>query len=60
MVSFISWGEYGRAATAVTILPTSARAGPTVTFTRLYLILITDTQTGEPLFLARVASPAMP
>jgi serpin B len=53
-------GTVASAATAVTILPASGWAGPTVTFTRPYLILITDTQTGEPLFLARVASPAMP
>jgi serine protease inhibitor len=29
-------------------------------FDRPYLLLVTDTATGEPLFLARVANPAAP
>jgi len=29
-----------------------------VVFDRPYLLLVTDTATGEPLFLARVAHPA--
>ena len=31
-----------------------------VAFNRPYLMLITDTATGKPLFLARVADPAAP
>jgi serpin B len=29
-----------------------------IVFDRPYLLLVTDTRTGEPLFLARVADPA--
>jgi serine protease inhibitor len=31
-----------------------------VRFDRPYLLLVTDTQTSEPLFLARVANPDAP
>jgi hypothetical protein len=46
-------GTVASAATAVGILPT-AEAPPrrTVVFDRPYLLLVTDTATGEPLFLA--------
>jgi serpin B len=52
-------GTVASAATAVGIAPTMAQ-GPTslVVFDRPYLLLVTDTRTGEPLFLARVANPA--
>ena len=50
-------GTVGSAATGVTIVPTAGFGGPTVRFNRPYLMLITDTQSGEPLFLARVANP---
>jgi serine protease inhibitor len=50
-------GTVGSAATGVTIVPTAGFGGPTVRFDRPYLMLIMDTQTGEPLFLARVADP---
>jgi serine protease inhibitor len=54
-------GTVASAATAVGLLP-SAIAVPrqTVVFNRPYLLLVTDTATGEPLFLARVADPASP
>jgi serpin B len=53
-------GTVASAATAVGMAPSSAEAPPAhqVTFNRPYLMLVTDTQTGEPLFLARVADPA--
>ena len=53
-------GTVGSAATAVTIKPDVgvARTPAAVTFNRPYLLLVTDTRTGEPLFLARVADPA--
>lgn len=53
-------GTVGSAATAVTIQPAVGVARPpsSVTFNRPYLLLVTDTSTGEPLFLARVADPA--
>jgi serine protease inhibitor len=51
-------GTVASAATAVGILPSTARLQPRiVTFDRPYVLLITDTATGEPLFLARVADP---
>jgi serine protease inhibitor len=52
-------GTVASAATAVGVLP-SAIAVPreTIVFDRPYLLLVTDTATGEPLFLARVANPA--
>jgi serpin B len=52
-------GTTASAATAVGIVPTAARAGPPqVTFDRPYLLMVTDSATGEPLFLARVTNPA--
>ncbi len=53
-------GTVGSAATGVTIVPTAGFGGPTVRFDRPYLMLIMDTRTGEPLFLARVANPDLP
>ena len=53
-------GTTASAATAVTVVPTAGRSGPVVRFDRPYLMLITDTRTGEPLFLARVANPDLP
>jgi serine protease inhibitor len=51
-------GTVASAATAVGIEPTAARPqGASVTFDRPYLMLVTDSTTGEPLFLARVANP---
>ena len=51
-------GTTASAATAVGILPTSARpVSAPVYFDRPYLMLVTDSATGEPLFLARVADP---
>jgi serpin B len=54
-------GTVGSAATAVGLMPTALQVGPevpTIVFDRPYLMLVTDTSTGEPLFLARVADPA--
>ncbi|HYB18779.1 MAG TPA: serpin family protein [Streptosporangiaceae bacterium] len=52
-------GTVAGAATAVGIVPTAARLQrPPVAFDRPYLMLVTDSATGEPLFLARVADPA--
>ena len=52
-------GTVASAATAVGMEPTAARVlPPQVRFDRPYLMLVTDTTTGEPLFLARVADPA--
>jgi serpin B len=53
-------GTVASAATAVGVLPSAAQATPAsqVTFDRPYLLLVTATSTGEPLFLARVADPA--
>jgi serpin B len=54
-------GTVASAATAVGMTPTAARVPvPQIVFDRPYLLLVTDTVTGEPLFLARVASPAAP
>jgi serpin B len=50
-------GTVASAATGVTVMPTAMWGGPDVSFDRPYLLLITDTRTGEPLFLARVANP---
>jgi serpin B len=51
-------GTVASAATAVGILPTAIQAPlRSIVFDRPYLLLVTDTRTGEPLFLARVASP---
>ncbi len=51
-------GTVASAATAVGLMPTDARADPPLVFDRPYLLLVTDTETGEPLFLARVADPS--
>jgi serpin B len=52
-------GTVASAATAVGIEPTAGRVRPPpVTFDRPYLMLVTDSATGEPLFMARVADPA--
>ena len=53
-------GTVASAATAVGLMPTDAQADPPLVFDRPYLLLVTDTQTGEPLFLARVADPSAP
>jgi serine protease inhibitor len=54
-------GTVASAATAVTLVPMAARVTtPQVSFDRPYLLLVTDTQTSEPLFLARVANPDSP
>ena len=51
-------GTTASSATAVGIEPTAAEpVFPQVHFDRPYLILVTDSGTGEPLFLARVADP---
>jgi serpin B len=55
-----SAGTVASAATGVTVLPTAMWGGQDVSFDRPYLLLITDTRTGEPLFLARVANPDLP
>jgi serpin B len=52
-------GTVASAATAVGMVPTAARVpSPQVVFDRPYLMLVTATTTGEPLFLARVANPS--
>jgi serine protease inhibitor len=53
-------GTVASAATAVGLLPTAVSAVPLdrIVFDRPYLLLVTATGTGEPLFLARVADPA--
>jgi serpin B len=52
-------GTVAGAATAVGMAPTAARVPvPVVVFDRPYLMLVTDTGTGEPLFIARVADAA--
>jgi serine protease inhibitor len=51
-------GTVGAAAAAVGIEPASAFAGRELDFNRPYLLLVTDMQTGEPVFLAKVANPA--
>jgi serine protease inhibitor len=52
-------GTVASAATAVGMEPTAARVlPPKVLFDRPYLMLVTDSTTGEPLFMARVANPA--
>jgi serine protease inhibitor len=54
-------GTVASAATAVGLVPTAAEpARDVVSFDRPYVLLVTDTVTGEPLFLARVADPAAP
>jgi serine protease inhibitor len=52
-------GTVGSAATAVGLAPTAVSVPlQRLTFDRPYLLLVTATGTGEPLFLARVANPA--
>jgi serpin B len=54
-------GTVASAATAVGLAPTAMQVQPPqIVFDRPYLLLVTDTVTGEPLFLARVADPAAP
>ena len=56
--------EQGTVASAATAVGVGVAAIPparrTVVFDRPYVVLITDTTTGEPLFLARVANPDLP
>lgn len=51
-------GTVGAAAAAAGILPAAGFAGRELDFNRPYLLLVTDMQTGEPVFLAKVADPA--
>jgi len=52
-------GTVASAATAVGLLPTAVSVPlGRIVFDRPYLLLVTATGTGEPLFLARVADPA--
>jgi serpin B len=52
-------GTVASAATAVGLLPTAVSVPlGRIAFDRPYLLLVTATGTGEPLFLARVADPA--
>jgi len=52
-------GTVASAATAVGAMASAARVlPPQVRFDRPYLMLVTDSTTGEPLFLARIANPA--
>jgi serine protease inhibitor len=52
-------GTVASAATGVGVMPSDMPAVRTnIWFNRPYLLLITDTATGEPLFLARVTDPA--
>jgi serine protease inhibitor len=52
-------GTVGSAATAVGVLPAAvSMPASQVVFDRPYLLLVTATGSGEPLFLARVADPA--
>ena len=55
-------GEKGTVAAAAAAVGIVASAGRAVTreidFNRPYLLLVTDTRTGEPLFVAKVANPA--
>jgi serpin B len=54
-------GTVASAATAVGVAPTAAEpARRIVVFNRPYLMLVLDTATGEPLFLARVVNPDLP
>jgi serine protease inhibitor len=54
-------GTVASAASGVVMVPTSGFiGGTTVVFNRPYLLLVTDTGTGEPLFLARVTNPDLP
>jgi serine protease inhibitor len=50
-------GTVASAATAVGMMPTAVSGHPgEIVFDRPYVLLVTGTGTGEPLFLARVAS----
>ena len=53
-------GTVASAATAVVVLPSDAEAtnAPPIVFNRPYLLFVSATGSGEPLFLARVADPA--
>ena len=53
-------GTVGSAATAVGMTSSAERAaiGTQINFDRPYLMLVTGTATGEPLFIARVTNPA--
>jgi serine protease inhibitor len=52
-------GTVGSAATAIGMLPTAVSVPLSrIVFDRPYLLLVTATGTGEPLFLARVTDPA--
>jgi serine protease inhibitor len=55
-------GTVASAATAVGVAPAAARMAPVaqIMFDRPYLLRVTATATGGPLFLARVANPAAP
>lgn len=53
-------GTVASAAAAVGMEPASARVmGSPIVFDRPYLMLVTDSATGEPLFLASVANPTV-
>jgi serpin B len=53
-------GTVAAAAAATGIVATSGTVvGRTIVFDRPYLMLVTDTATGEPLFLAEVANPTV-
>jgi serpin B len=55
-------GERGTVAAAAAAdggTATSGMVGQQLNFNRPYLLLVTDTTTGEPLFLARVVNPAL-
>jgi serpin B len=53
-------GTVAAAAAATGVVPSSAIAvARTIVFDRPYLMLVTDTATGEPLFLAEVANPTV-
>jgi serine protease inhibitor len=54
-------GTVGSAATGVVVLPTAEHATttPPIVFNRPYLLLVSAAGSGEPLFLARVADPAV-
>jgi serine protease inhibitor len=53
-------GTVAAAAAATGVVPSSAIAvARTIAFDRPYLMLVTDTATGEPLFLAEVANPTV-
>jgi serine protease inhibitor len=51
-------GTVGAAAAAAGAMPVAAFGGKEIDFSRPYLLLVTDVQTGEPVFLAKVANPA--